>query len=274
MVAFILSQILTIIFSENFIISQTPVVQYAPFGNQTVTQATENSGLFILLLVGFTVFLLLIARYRLKFIFKLVVIGVPIFILFVYTDYHLNIFLNYFSFSNSAALSEVIAVFFTFSVLYGLFKKFYLLVTSAFILMVAEVSSLLTLSLSPPTLYILPLAFALYDIYSVFRGPLKRLIKVQPMKTIKQRFVYSDFGLLVTNVGGFTIGAGDFIFYALLVSSGFLQKGLFGSILVGIAINFGVLLTLFILLKYKKPLPGLPIPVFLGLLTLVLLNFV
>jgi len=274
MLAFIASQILAVIFTQNLIISQAPIEQYAPFGNENVTQATANSGLLIVFVAFFTFFLILVLKYRIKFIFKFAVIVMPLIFLLGYTDYHLTTILNYFSGQDFTATATIITIFFIFAVVYGLYKKIYLLVTSAVILLTAEIASFLVLSLTPPTLYILPLAFAVYDIYAVFRGPLKKLIKVQPRKALQQQFVYSDFGLIIARIGGFTIGAGDFIFYALLVAAGFIQKSFFGAVALGIVINLGVLTTLYILQKYKKPLPGLPIPVFLAIAVLVILSFV
>lgn len=274
MLAFITSQILTIIFTQNLIVSQAPVEQYAPFGNENVVQATANSGLLIVSVALFTVALILVLKFRLKFIFKFAVVILPLFFLLGYTDYNLMTLLNYFTGADYTAAAAVISIFFTFAVVYGLYKKIYLLVTAAVLLLTAEIASFLALSITPPTLYILPVAFALYDIYAVFRGPLKKLIKVQPKKSLRQQFIYSDFGLIILRIGGFTIGAGDFIFYALLVAGGFLQNSFLGAIAVGIAINIGVLVTLYILQRYKKPLPGLPIPVFLAIAVLVLLNFV
>jgi hypothetical protein len=273
MLAFVISQILSVIFIQNLIVSQAPVEQYAPFGNENVAQATANSGILIVSVALFTFFLIMVLKFRLRFIFKIAVIVLPLFFLLGYTDYHLMSLLGYFTGQDFTAIATVITVFFVFAVIYGLYKKIYVLVTSAVILLTAEIASFLALSLAPPTLYILPVAFALYDIYAVFRGPLKKLIKIQPKKTLRQQFIYSDFGLIIARIGGFTIGAGDFIFYSLLVGAGFIQKSFFGAIVVGIVINLGIIATLYILQKYKRPLPGLPIPVFLAIAVLVLLNF-
>lgn len=273
MLAFIASQILAVIFTQNLIATQAPVEQYAPFGNQNVAQATANSGLLIVSVALFTVGLILVLKYKLKLVFKGAVVLLPLIFLLGYTDYHLQSLMDYFSGQDTTAIAAVISLFFTFAVIYGLYKKIYLVVTAAVILLTAEIAAFLALSLSPPTLYILPLAFALYDIYAVFRGPLKKLIKVQPRKAIRSDFVYSEFGLIIARIGGYTIGAGDFIFYALLVSAGFMQKSFLGAFLVGVVINIGIIATLYILQRYKKPLPGLPIPVFLAIAVLVLLSF-
>lgn len=274
MLAFIFSQILAIVFVQNLVVTQAPVEQYAPFGNQNLTQATENAGLLIISVALFTVGLILILKFRLKFVFKFAVVILPLFFFIGYTDYHLTTLLYTFTGQDYTAIATAVTIFFTFAVVYGLYKKIYLLVTSAVVLLTAEIASFLALALSPPTLYILPLAFALYDIYAVFHGPLKKLIKVQPRKSLKQDFIYSEFGLIIARIGGYTIGAGDFIFYALLVAAGFMQFSFLGALAVGIVINIGIIATLMILERYKKPLPGLPIPVFLAIAVLVLLNFV
>ena len=128
----------------------------------------------------------------------------------------------------------------------------------------AEVGSFFAETLPPETAIILPIAFALYDIYAVFRGPLKQLIGTAP-------------GLALTGMsvklGEFTLGLGDVVFYTMLpslalfsispLSAGFLAAG--ATI---VAIDAGVVATLFLLSK-KRLLPGLPIPMFLGVAVLV-----
>jgi hypothetical protein len=47
-------------------------------------------------------------------------------------------------------------------------------------------------------------------------------------------------------------------------------KGLLGAFATGVAINIGIVATLWILQKYKRPLPGLPIPIALGIATMLL----
>jgi len=166
MLAFLMTQILAVIFTQNLIVSQAPVQQYAPFGNSNVTEATANSGLLIISVALFTVFLILVLKYRIKFVWKIAVVVLPLFFLLAYTDYHLTTLLNYFTGSDYTDVAFVISIFFAFSVVYGLYKKIYVLVTAAVLLLTAEIASFLAMSFSPPTLYILPLAFALYGIRS------------------------------------------------------------------------------------------------------------
>jgi len=139
----------------------------------------------------------------------------------------------------------------------------------------AEVGSLFAITLSPPTLFVIPIAFLLYDIYAVFFGPLKIFIKefrkgekVKKIRRGKERKGL-NLGVLIANVGGFSIGSGDLFFYSLLVSAAFILGGIFNTFFVMLAVNIGILINLLLLVKYETMLPGLPIPLALGLITLL-----
>jgi len=140
----------------------------------------------------------------------------------------------------------------------------------------AELGSLLALLFRPPTLFIFPIIIALYDIFAVFKGPLKILmneLKIRPKGGRKKIKVPLSkiFGILVVSIGGVNIGTGDLVFYSMIVSAGYVIASVTGMIYSILAVNVGVLITVFIFLKYKKMLPGLPIPILLGTLALLLL---
>jgi len=123
----------------------------------------------------------------------------------------------------------------------------------------AEVGSFFAETLPPLTALILPIAFSLYDIYAVFRGPLKQLVGTSP-------------GIALTGMsvklGEFTLGLGDVVFYTMLPSLALYYVGVGASITMMFAIDTGVVVTLF-LLSRKRILPGLPIPMLLGVATLL-----
>ncbi|MFQ6135467.1 MAG: hypothetical protein ACE5KU_06630, partial [Nitrososphaerales archaeon] len=123
-----------------------------------------------------------------------------------------------------------------------------------------EVAAYLAIFIRPPTLFILPVAFALYDIYAVFMGPLKTLIS-------SGRFV---LGPLAARLGSLEVGLGDIAFYSLLPSAGLIVVGVTGALITIITTNLGLLLTLR-MLRNRRSFPGLPIPVLLGTLGLLLL---
>ena len=122
----------------------------------------------------------------------------------------------------------------------------------------AEVGSYFAETLSPWTALALPIAFSIYDIYAVFRGPLKALIGTAPGIAL--------VGMSI-KAGEFTLGLGDIVFYTLLPSLSIFQFGLAQSLFTMLAIDLGMVVTLF-LLSRRRLLPGLPIPMLLGVLVI------
>ena len=122
----------------------------------------------------------------------------------------------------------------------------------------AEVGSFFAETLSPWTALALPIAFSIYDIYAVFRGPLKSLIGTAPGVAL--------VGMSI-KAGEFTLGLGDIVFYTLLPSLALFQFGLAQSLYTMLAIDVGMVITLFLLSK-RRLLPGLPIPMLLGILVI------
>ena len=127
----------------------------------------------------------------------------------------------------------------------------------------AEVGSFFAETLSPWTALALPIAFSVYDIYAVFRGPLKALVGTNPTIAL--------VGMSI-KAGEFTLGLGDVVFYTLLPSLALFQFyprfGLLPAGLTMVAIIAGMVVTLFLLSK-RRMLPGLPIPMLLGVLVIV-----
>jgi len=124
----------------------------------------------------------------------------------------------------------------------------------------AEVGSFFAETLSPWTALALPIAFSIYDIYAVFRGPLKALIGTAPNIAL--------VGMSI-KAGEFTLGLGDIVFYTLLPSLALYQFeprfGVLPALVTVLAIDIGMVITLF-LLSRRRLLPGLPIPMLLGVL--------
>ncbi len=130
----------------------------------------------------------------------------------------------------------------------------------------AEVGSFFGVTLNLETALLLPIAFSLYDIYAVFRGPLKQLVGMGQSVAL--------VGMSI-RAGEFTLGLGDVVFYTMLPSIALAQLSRTAS--VGMAattavatmgvIDVGVVMTLYLLSK-KRLLPGLPIPMLLGVLAL------
>jgi len=124
----------------------------------------------------------------------------------------------------------------------------------------AEVGTFLAQTLPPWTALALPIAFSVYDIYAVFRGPLKALIGTAPNIAL--------VGMSI-KAGEFTLGLGDVVFYTLLPSLAYFQWGIGEALYAIVAIDIGMVITLFLLSK-RRLLPGLPIPMLLGISVIAL----
>ncbi|MDG6933654.1 MAG: hypothetical protein JRN68_03045 [Nitrososphaerota archaeon] len=125
------------------------------------------------------------------------------------------------------------------------------------VLISSEAGSFLAVMFTPPTVYLVFLFFALYDVFAVFRGPLKKVID-EP-----------GFGMLSFDVGHISIGLGDQVFYSMAPATGYIIKGVIGALGVLVLVDVGFFLTL-ALLSRRRALPGLTIPLLLTVFFLIL----
>ena len=112
------------------------------------------------------------------------------------------------------------------------------------------------------TFLILVAAISIYDIFAVYKGHLSHLTK-QDAPILR--------GLAV-EVGDLVIGLGDLFFYSLTISAIIWNYGVIHGIMASIMILIGYTIVL-MLLRRSKILPGLPIPLILALITVLIFNF-
>jgi hypothetical protein len=101
---------------------------------------------------------------------------------------------------------------------------------------------------------ILLVGFSLFDIYDVFKGPLKHLAQTSQDRAVSP---------LLVKVGAIEVGLGDLLFYSLSVGLAYSVGGVLVALLSIITVKAGMWITLKILEK-KPMLPGLPVPVLLS----------
>jgi hypothetical protein len=109
------------------------------------------------------------------------------------------------------------------------------------------------------TLLVLVASLSVFDLVMVKRGYLSTLSHEE----YRSRIHYIRG--LVVEVGGINIGLGDLLFYSITISSTFFQMGAIPAIFSNIGIASGYYLTLQLLKKWDT-VPGLTIPLLLGLL--------
>ncbi len=128
-------------------------------------------------------------------------------------------------------------------------------------LLSAEVGSDFASAIPLYTALLLPLVFSVYDLYAVFAGPLRQLVTIAPTEVLTA---------VTSQLGEFSIGTGDTIFYSMLPALALYQFNLYYALYTLVAVDLGVIITLYLLSK-SKLLPGLPIPMALGMGTLLFL---
>jgi hypothetical protein len=102
-------------------------------------------------------------------------------------------------------------------------------------------------------------ALVVYDILSVYRGPIGRLVG-----SISQ----SEFTGAVFNLGEITIGMGDMVFYSMLASVAFSNYGFLSYAMSSLGVLLGAYLGMRILEK-RSYLPGLPLAITAGLIMML-----
>jgi presenilin-like A22 family membrane protease len=232
---------------------------YAPAGT-----SAAGSALNAILLVAFafvlTLALLWLLRRRMVTSFKVVVFGSVAFSAFILTLVTADDFaIQYLPPALEVPVTFGAAGLVVALVGYIIFVKNRLWLSTAVLAFVgAQVGSFFAETLSPWTALALPVAFSVYDIYAVFKGPLKALVGTAPGIAL--------VGMSV-RAGEFTLGLGDIVFYTLLPSLAYFQWGILQSLCVIVAIDVGMVITLFMLTR-RRLLPGLPIPMLLGVLVI------
>jgi len=242
----------------NTIVSSTGP-SYAPAGT-SVTGSFLNAIILVAFAFALTLALLWLLRRRMVTSFKVIVFASVAFSAFILTLVTADNFAVLYlpssfevpvAFGGAALVVALVA--------YIIFVKNSLWLSTAVLAFVgAQVGSFFAETLPTWTALALPIAFSIYDIYAVFRGPLKALIGTSPGIAL--------VGMSV-RAGEFTLGLGDIVFYTLLPCLAYFNWGIAQSIYTMVAIDVGMVVTLFLLSK-RRLLPGLPIPMLLGVLVI------
>ncbi len=233
---------------------------FAPLGTSPAGSA-GNTLLLVLIVFASTLALVWFLRQKRVLSFKVIVFGATILSAFSLTVITVDSIISYFFNFSSLAVDVLVALLPVLLLGYSAFVKNSPRISGAVLaLLSAEVGSYFASTLPLLTALLFPIAFSLYDIYAVFRGPLRELVSAAPA---------SALGIISVKAGDFTIGLGDTVFYSMLPSLAVYQLNLFGTAVTMLTVDAGMVLTLYLLTK-KRMLPGLPIPMALGVASLLL----
>ncbi|MEM5853274.1 MAG: hypothetical protein QXG39_02185 [Candidatus Aenigmatarchaeota archaeon] len=260
----LLAQFLTLLITPKFYVSPIAEEVYEPFG-RTIEGAVANSLPLLAVIFLFSLFILFLVKLKKLNLIKAIVVG-----FLLGSVFSINSILLSTIFPDST-LPILFSTSLSILILLSAYSKKFRFLSKFFSLIIAsEVAAYFSTILRPPTVLIFPILLAVYDIYAVFAGPLKKIIG-KPKKVGKAVKVKLDFlPFLIVDFGFIKVGLGDIIFYSMLPSVAFMVYGIERMLVTLLATNLGVLTTLFILRKKRIPLPGLPIPMLLGVISLIL----
>ena len=234
---------------------------FAPAG-PSPAGSTLNAIILVAFAFALTLALVWLLRKKMVRSFKVVIFGSVAFSAFVLTLVTADVFaVDYLPSSLELVVSFGSAGVVVLLIAYTIFVKNRVWLSTVILAFVgAEVGSFFAETLPLWTALALPIAFAIYDIYAVFRGPLKALIGTAPNIAL--------VGMSI-KAGEFTLGLGDIVFYTLLPSLAYFKfagtLGVYPALLTILAIDVGMVITLYLLSK-RRLLPGLPIPMLFGVL--------
>lgn len=155
-----------------------------------------------------------------------------------------------------------------------------------------ELGSSFPVLLQAPLNWIVPLVYALFDIYAIYFGRLGKLVKQvgdeessakkksegKPegeMKVPKKSRLgkWPDFGLLTINFGKIEIGMADIAFYTMVPAIALILVSLTAFFVVMLVLDVGLVISFYVF-RNREVAPGLPIPILLGLGALLLMYLI
>ena len=229
---------------------------------ETPTGATLNASVFVVMMAVAATLIYLLVKYRKTQIVKYLITGAMFFVTFF--------LLNWYSELYATHLSPIIDVYgYAWVALTGLASALLLVglhkgPQSIRLLSVTTVGALtgtfLGASIPTMTAIVLLAALAVYDLVSVYRGPIGKIAEMADLEEFK--------GAVLT-VGDLTIGMGDLVFYSMLVSNAMVNfgalsyLGAFAGVVVGSYLGFKML-------ERTEVFPGLPLAICFGLAAMII----
>ena len=231
---------------------------------ETPSGATLNASIFVVMMAAAATLIYLLLRYQRKRIVKYLIAGATFFVAFF--------LLNWYGELYATQLAPVVDVYgygwvgltgiAAGLLLAGLYKG----PQGIRLLSVTIVGSLtgtfLGASVPTMTAIVLLAALAVYDLVSVYRGPIGKIAEMADLE---------EFKGAVFTVGDLTIGMGDLVFYAMLVSNAMINLGTLAYLGAFAGVAAGSFLG-FKMLERREVFPGLPLAIGLGLAAMLIVG--
>ena len=205
---------------------------------------------------------------------KLFSVVISLFLIFNVTELYFSFLVGLYS-----VVPMIAAIVATIVTLFAAVSGNLKLVNALAMLLALELGSSFPVLLQAPLNWIIPAAYALFDIYSIYYGKLGKLVtqvgKEQPATSdgkAESRGLskFPDFGLLTINIRSIEIGMADIAFYTMVPAVALILVNLLSFIIVMITVDVGIVVS-FYAFRNKEVAPGLPIPILMGLASLLVM---
>jgi len=231
---------------------------------ETPSGATLNASIFVVMMAAAATLIYLLLKYQRKRVVKYLIAGAIFFVAFF--------LLNWYGELYAMQLAPVVDVYgYEWLGLTGIAAG--LLLVGLYrgpqgmrLLSVTLVGSLtgtfLGASVPALTAIVLLAALAVYDLVSVYRGPIGKIAEMADLE---------EFKGAVFTVGDLTIGMGDIVFYTMLVSNAMINLGTLAYLGAFAGVAAGSFLG-FKMLERREVFPGLPLAIGLGLAAMLIVG--
>ena len=224
---------------------------------ETTVGASLNSLLFVIaLFIMATIIYLIVKRRRLS-ILKYALRFSLILSTFLLTNWYISKVLQISSKELLFdTLSFMISIFLTILVWFTVYRRKGTIQVLTIVAIGSLIGTFLAFSIPLLSATILLLALVIYDILSVYKGPIGKL---------SENIHLSEFTGAAFTFEDVTIGMGDVVFYSMLVSIAFKNFGISIYVMSSIGVLFGAYWGL-LMLRKRDFFPGLPLAILIGLI--------
>lgn len=217
---------------------------------------------------------------------KLFSIIISIFLIFNVSELYFSFLLGLYSY-----IPLAIALLLSALTLIAAFLRTPKLINALALFVALELGSSFPVLLQAPLNWIVPVVYAVFDIYAIYFGRLGKLVKEVGQdsdKLLKSKSLSGDkksitregnragwpeFGLLTVNLGNIEIGMADIAFYSMVPAVALILKSLFAFGVVMLGVDAGLVFS-FYAFRNKEVAPGLPIPILSGLAALLAVSLI
>lgn len=253
----------------------------SPFSpGEDIGSTAYNVTFFLLLIVIGSFLILIIYKYRrsfLKIIFLVSIFITSISIFYIYF-WAAEIILQV---NLSEDIILFMALFLAFLFLALLQTKYECVIATSLLLYGTATGALFTFLMPAWSVIAVTLATSLFDIYSVFKGPLSKIIPgergsfEERSEKLPPEKLPDELKVATVPFRGIHLGMGDVIFYSMTSSLSLVNPtvSILRWCLVSAALFLGVYITLKLLEK-RPVLPALPIPAMLSIFTYLILRLI